>query len=363
MSLFWFRFYSTILFFLFTLEGTNCSIPSIFLSQNGPQPVPSLDDIDDDTFNELIRERPDLEHILNIQRKTQLRRHEMPYLMKQNKKNGKYENDNERQIMLVENDDDDITRPLSDFHDGRTTVIIDPSLVPEYPLNPRKRKGSSGIYKKEQRFNNTRRGILWDTPEERAWKNAWWAAHCYNCFIGRGHTPRHKLCHAAFHSNNWKYRTQKRYFRTACYYNWAYRNYGYWKYKAYSWYGEYEYHWSRGLTVHRMGMYTKGCMKRYSDVGEVYTMRACRGYWPMYIGGYLEHRQIRNDLWIGIYPNHTCRMAHHATLIPFNRGISLFGRLRSCSCVGRYCNNAVVNNIYMPLLVIEFLIIYIEVKQ
>uniref|UniRef100_A0A2H1W9F9 SFRICE_038682 n=1 Tax=Spodoptera frugiperda TaxID=7108 RepID=A0A2H1W9F9_SPOFR len=125
---------------------------------NGPVPVFLPDDIDDDTLDSLIEQRPDLEHILRAQRKVQLRAQQMPYVM--NRINDEYENDEQEDIGLVENDDDDITRPLSDFDDGRTTEFVDPSLVvePEELFNNGYMPQRSGRHKQE-RLNDTRREV------------------------------------------------------------------------------------------------------------------------------------------------------------------------------------------------------------
>ncbi|KAF9808453.1 hypothetical protein SFRURICE_008506, partial [Spodoptera frugiperda] len=334
-------------------------------SLNSPVPVFLPDNIDDDTLEAIIEQRPDLEHILRAQRKVQIRRQQLPYVMK--RINDEYENDEQQDInMVVENDDDDITRPLSDFDDGRTTEFVDPSLVvePEERFHKEYIKKRSGRHKQE-RLNDTRReGIFGGgtyvfgmirSHAEKAWDESWRMTNCYTCYFGFYSLPRHNLCHTAFHSNDWKYRTTKRYFRTVCYYHYRYRNERnykgdrFWKYKKYKWHNKYEYGPSNGLTIHRLGIFAHGCMKRWSDVGEVFTMRACRGHWPMYIGGLMESRGIRMDFSAQRFEhNNTCRTSPHATLIPFHRGISLFGRYHSCACLGRYCNDSVVNNIYMP---------------
>ncbi|KAF9808455.1 hypothetical protein SFRURICE_008508 [Spodoptera frugiperda] len=286
--------------------------------------------------------------------RTQLRRQEIPYLKKKQKKKTKYpfydkylKNDTEKEMILLENDDDDITRPLSDFDDGRSTLSIDPLLIPEYALHQKYLNRSLGENNTELRLNDTRRIWPFRTDEQYAWDNAWKVASCYVCYVDNMKIPRLNTCHKAFNSDDYRYKSQIKYFKTACYYNWKYRLKRYWRYRRYWWKGKL-YDGSYGMTVHRMGAWTKGCMKRYSDVGEIWTYRACRGYWPMWIGGLMESRQIRLDFSISIHENETCRIAHHATLLPFHRGISLYGRLRTCACLGRYCNNSVVNNIYMP---------------
>ncbi|KAF9808427.1 hypothetical protein SFRURICE_008480 [Spodoptera frugiperda] len=346
---------------------------------NGPVPVYLHENMDDETLEAIIEQRPDLEHILRAQRKVQLRAQQMDGIGDDDE----HENGKQQDIMLVENDDDDITRPLSDFDDGRTTEFVDPSLVmePEERFNKEYMKQRT-IRDKQELLNNTRRRpmnwlgsgtYVWGmirSHAEKAWDESYRMDNCYTCYFGFYNLPRHNLCHTAFHSNDWKYRTTKRYFRTVCYYHYRYRNERnykgdrFWKFKIYKWYGEYQYPNSNGLTIHRLGIFAYGCMKRWSDVGEVFTMRACRGHWPMYIGGLMEHRGIRMDFSAQRFEhNNTCRVSPHATLIPFHRGISLFGRYHSCACLGRYCNDSVVNNIYMPLLIIVFLLIYKEIKQ
>ncbi|KAH9627932.1 hypothetical protein HF086_015376 [Spodoptera exigua] len=305
MACFWTHMHFTILFTIVVIQGTNCSLlsrsrnPSQYLLQ----PVFLPDDITDDMYNALIVQRPDLEPYLSVQRKTQLRRNQMPYLLKKKKKKQKakypfydhYErNKTSSEVLLLENDDDDITRPLSDFDDGRRTEIINPLLVPEYNISLKNTKGSSVVDKKEDRLNISRRGPMYK-GEDAAWNGAYKVANCYVCYAHETTISKINLCHTAFHSDDFRLRSQTRYFRSACYYNWDYRNSGYWKYKRYWWHGV-EYEGSRGMTIHRLGSYTKGCMKRYADVGEVFTMRTCRGWWPHYMGGLMEHRMIRLEL-------------------------------------------------------------------
>ncbi|KAH9639473.1 hypothetical protein HF086_003606 [Spodoptera exigua] len=348
--------YHTILFFIsITLQNTHCSPSTPF----GLQPVFLPEDMDDETYAALIFQRPDMEPYLSAQRKAQLRR-------RMTMGNSDYENDEEDQVLLVENDDDDMTRPLSDFEDGRKTELVNPALVPESSYYGESNQGRSLIGKKEKMINNTRRQILniFKTHETIAWGDAWLVANCYVCYQNwRGHEiPVLHLCHTGFHSNNWKYKTTGRFFRSVCYYNWDYRNSGFWKYKRYLWQGAYKYPGTRGLTLHRLGGYIRGCSKRYADVGEVFTVRGCRGWWPHYIGYLMEGRQIRLELPITRLENETCRIAHHATLTPFHRGISLFARFRACVCFGRYCNNAVANDIHIPLLLFGYIFVHNEIK-
>ncbi|KAF9819372.1 hypothetical protein SFRURICE_000057 [Spodoptera frugiperda] len=189
-----------------------------------PTPVYLPVNIDDETFNAIITQRPDLKYILKEQRKNQLLHHnQMPYLLK--KKNGstEYEKVKQKPILLVENDDDDITKPLSDYNDGRTTVDIDPTLViePDRMMYQKYKKRRSNSTNKQRFKGPSRRGweLRWwpRTHEQYAWDNSWWAANCYNCWAyNRGGIHRNHLCHTAFHSQNWVYRTQKRYVISRC---------------------------------------------------------------------------------------------------------------------------------------------------
>ncbi|KAF9808447.1 hypothetical protein SFRURICE_008500 [Spodoptera frugiperda] len=340
----WGHLYFTILFYIIIIQSLNCS--SVSKSTNPNQyvvePLYLPDDLTDEIYDGLLRQRPDLEPVLSAQRKTQIER-------RQNKEGNFL--DEEQEILLVENEDNDITRPLREFEDGRTTMEVNPLLVPEFTKNEKQRLPF--IVNKKQRFNDTTG--LYSNDWDRAWDNAWWAANCYTCYaedesVENSKTPRQNLCHTAFQSNDWRYVTSQKYFKSGCYYSWEYRKRGYWKYKRYFWRGGYK--GTYGATLHRLGSYAKGCMKRFSDVSEMFTMRACRGWWPMYVGGLMENRMVKLEFPITKDINNTCRTSKHATLTPFQRGVSLYGRFHACTCVGRYCNNTVVNGIYVPLLVI-----------
>ncbi|KAH9639476.1 hypothetical protein HF086_003609 [Spodoptera exigua] len=293
-------------------------------SEYALEPVYLPDDITDTLYDALIRQRPDLEPILSVERR----------------KKGK-------EIMLVENDDDDITRPLSDFDDGRSTEIIEPSLVRENNAENNNESNTVTVAprllpflrKKLPRFNDASR---WKKPSgwEKAWDNTWHVANCFVCYADDDipslkKPPTLSLCHSAFQSTDWRHKAMKSYFRSACYYSWEYKNKLRWRYKRYSWHNEYSYGVTRGTTIHRLGSYTKGCTTFFSDVSEIFTVRACRSLGSNFKGGLIDHKNINKKLPIGKEANYTCDVGPHAALTPFQRGYSLFARVHACSCVGR----------------------------
>ncbi|KAF9416386.1 hypothetical protein HW555_006233 [Spodoptera exigua] len=233
------------------------------------------EEITDETYNALIRQRPDLESIFRVQRKAQIER-------QQKNKENMYINNEEQEVLLVENEDNDITRPLREFEDERTTIEVNPALVPEFTRAEKQRLPF--ISHKRQRFNDTKRVELFvNNGWDRAWDNAWWAANCYTCYaedeiLDDNKNPKQNLCHKAFQTNDGRYAATQSFFKSGCYYSWEYRKRGYWKYRRYYWQGEDEASpGTHGSTLHRLGAYTKGCVKRFSDVSEIFTMRACRG--------------------------------------------------------------------------------------
>ncbi|KAF9406305.1 hypothetical protein HW555_013278 [Spodoptera exigua] len=322
------------------LVPKNYSLPS--------DPVYLPADLDEDVYNHIIEQRPDLEDILSRQRRRLLRLKEMPYSQSSQDKT----TDDDPEVLLVENDDDDITKPLSDFKDGRTTQS---ARVP--PFLEEKHTGSVGslraVKSNESRmlpFLGSRRWWIFGGGGS-AWDEAWKMSNCYYCSIDED-IPRSPVCHRMFNSNEWKYRTVARYYRTVCYYNWNHRNSGYVKYKWYRWQGSYTYPESRGLTLHRMGGYTLGCFKRYIDISDVFSTRGCRAYWPSVEGGLVKHRMARLQVPLVDAINTTCITSPHASLTPFHRGISLWARYHVCVCKGRYCNKAILSDVYKPLLII-----------
>ncbi|CAH0703771.1 unnamed protein product [Spodoptera exigua] len=238
--------------------------------------------LDEDVYNHIIEQRPDLEDILSRQRRRLLRLKEMPYSQSSQDKT----TDDDPEVLLVENDDDDITKPLSDFKDGRTTQS---ARVP--PFLEEKHTGSVGslraVKSNESRmlpFLGSRRWWIFGGGGS-AWDEAWKMSNCYYCSIDED-IPRSPVCHRMFNSNEWKYRTVARYYRTVCYYNWNHRNSG--------------------------------------------------AYWPSVEGGLVKHRMARLQVPLVDAINTTCITSPHASLTPFHRGISLWARYHVCVCKAPY---------------------------
>lgn len=349
MTLYWERLY---LIFIIILQSCNCTfvlpnyrVPKKYSLPSAPVYLPA--DLPEDDFEYLVEERPDLETILRRQRKLLLRKKEMPKSMKEYQKTIQEEN-KEEVVQLIENDDDDITQPLSKFKDGRSTESAKlPPVLQEQLLKVKSNETAMLPF-----IGANRRWFI-DWFKKDPWKDAYRVGACYVCNVEQDYEiPTSPVCHRMFNSDQWIYRTLARYFRTICYYNWEYRNDGIKRFKWYTWSKTYKYPHSRGLTVHRIGGFLTGCFKRYIDISDLYSTRGCRGYWPMTIGGFVRYRFVRLQLPLTDAINTTCITSPSASLTPFHRGIYLWARYHVCVCKGRYCNKATVRDISMPLLII-----------
>lgn len=191
------------------------------------------------------------------------------------------------------------------------------------------------------------------------------AANCYWCGMNMTYfIPTHSLCHDAFESSDNRLRAVQRFFRGKCYYTnpiyvnlspnglWlryfgnfqGWSNFVYGSLHGNNWtWGKWGkgFYFDYGLKRNYFGQYKGGCFKRYLDVGNVYTQRGCRHYWPKNTYGMsaVGHRFKKLELALH-YRKDACVSTNHASLTPYNRGISLFTRYHVCVCSKRYCNRA-----------------------
>ncbi|XP_073964406.1 uncharacterized protein [Choristoneura fumiferana] len=208
-------------------------------------------------------------------------------------------------------------------------------------------------------------------------KRSFPVANCYWCGMNMTFfVPTNSLCHDAFESADYRLRSVQRFFRGKCYYTnpiyvlldrnrWrnqvsernlkyhgnfqGWNNFVYGSYckdsngtldRKFGTWGA-GYYFDYGLKKNYFGQYTGGCFKRYLDVGNIYTQRGCRHYWPKNSYGLtpMGHRFKRLEL-ILRFKKEGCISTNHASLVPFNRGISLFARFHVCVCSSKYCNRA-----------------------
>ncbi|XP_026732857.1 uncharacterized protein LOC113497490 [Trichoplusia ni] len=164
-------------------------------------------------------------------------------------------------------------------------------------------------------------------------------ASCYTCNKWPLGIPSNPSCHEAFQSDDWRYRTMRRFFRAHCFQN-MYRT-G-WRVEPFT-HRSVTYTNDKGLKRGYYGNYEGGCYKRFTDVSVVYTSRGCRSYWPGLDRHFLSHKFARLEVMLKEKKD-ACIASPHASLTPLARGISLFSRHHVCVCAGRYCNAASINN-------------------
>ncbi|KAF9801246.1 hypothetical protein SFRURICE_008135, partial [Spodoptera frugiperda] len=134
-------------------------------------------DLPEDDFEYLVEERPDLETILRRQRKLLLRKKEMPKSMKEYQKTIQEEN-KEEVVQLIENDDDDITQPLSKFKDGRSTESAKlPPVLQEQLLKVKSNETAM------LPFIGANRRWFFDWFKKDPWKDAYRVGACYVCNV------------------------------------------------------------------------------------------------------------------------------------------------------------------------------------
>ncbi|CAH0589312.1 unnamed protein product [Chrysodeixis includens] len=168
-------------------------------------------------------------------------------------------------------------------------------------------------------------------------RNSPYKASCYMCNRWENTVPINPYCYKAFETDDWRARTLARYYRINCYYNSEYFH----ENSFYNWKGPvpYKYEGDKGLRRWYYGHYTGGCYKRFLDLGEVYTSRGCRAYWPDMQKNLLAHRFRRLELMLWKRPD-GCISSPAASLTPLSRGISIFTRYHVCICRGKWCNAA-----------------------
>ncbi|KAJ8738017.1 hypothetical protein PYW08_000612 [Mythimna loreyi] len=85
--------------------------------------------------------------------------------------------------------------------------------------------------------------------------------------------------------------------------------------------------------------YIGGCSKRFLDISDTFNERACRHIPPLLGHSYASERFARLELVLQSMKN-GCTASPAASLVPFNRAISLFTRFHVCVCNTRLCNNS-----------------------
>lgn len=131
------------------------------------------------------------------------------------------------------------------------------------------------------KLNKTRRQFWHDLL---SWINPYYGdlvAKCYWCGMNTSGIPINPMCHDVFEGQDSRARRLTRYFRAHCIRN-----------VHHGWHARRKplliyssgifnrYVTGPGLITEYYGWFTTGCFKRFLDVGTVYTQRGCRSWWP-----------------------------------------------------------------------------------
>lgn len=242
------RFVIVFSFLLLLLHISEHSLFSRFRNPNefvAPADTLAPDDLDADTYADLLEEIPELRrHMQRPRPRDPLR---MPYLKNNFEPSDQY----------------DFMMDGSALHENFTEVI--PTTRSPWGGST----GTSNATTSASAMDNRTASNSSDARRFFWWSNYWKGprkATCYCCNLNaHRHIPVGSLCHDAWESSDWQARTMARYFRCHCYrnlYHWGSKIETKWKNKRH-------HKYDRGLFRGFYGPYFGGCFNRFLDVGKV----------------------------------------------------------------------------------------------
>lgn len=289
-----------------------------------------LSDLDDETYQHLMEELPQLKQIM--------RTRQLSYRRDPNKSSP------------FDAEEDDFDASEDEYVDNSTLEYDDENGNSTNAVSFQTTRMPFRTHWPQRSANKTRPRAWYDFFSPYIGKRV---ARCFWCGLNMSGIPRSPLCHDMFDSNNAPARVLRRFYRAYCYHN----SKSYAVHRKRPWtYGGYRYVYNSGLINEYYGRFMGGCFKRFLDVGEVYTQRGCRYWWPRtawHIVGeitkgkgrtFASHRFKMLEAILKKYKN-KCIISPHASLTPFARGISLYVRYHVCVCNRKYCNAAAAVNL------------------